>query len=469
MSGTPPNDRIRQIAILVSSVDAATGRQLLLHLPTATAKQVRAMAAELGPVSAEEKRRILSEFQRSAGGHSPVASSPSPQPQSTSQPSAASRPQAIDAAHADNFGGVNIPSVNSPALDPNAPAWTRLSTQALLRFVHGERPAVIAVVVSQLPPATAVNVLQELPQAMNREVLMRLAKLGEIDREAKAAIDEYLAERLTEYQHSLDSESENNRRIDALLSAAPLAIREQWHSILHPAAYAEDPTSAAPAPTEDAFASAPATTQDTHRSHVATAAPPHDFLAPRQNDSVEAVYRDAVITTNDAANAMPIASAAAQAQNQQTQPAASTQTAEQATSSGQLGESDTAHILPFSQSQSSGGPAKPTDYDWSLTRLEFERIVDLPPPKLAALLTAADTQTVLLALAGASPAFMNRFYRMLQPADANALRSRLERIGAIQLRDIDEAQRRVVELAISLHSPGATSEKTRPRQVQQAA
>lgn len=57
---------------------------------------------------------------------------------------------------------------------------------------------------------------------------------------------------------------------------------------------------------------------------------------------------------------------------------------------------------------------------------------------------------MLLALAGASPEFMKRFYRMLDRQDAKTLETRLQRIGVIQLHDVDEAQRRIVENAVGL-------------------
>ncbi|MEZ6074465.1 MAG: hypothetical protein R3C56_01965 [Pirellulaceae bacterium] len=63
---TTAQDRLRQIAILISSVDAAAARQILLHLPTDKARQVRALVSQLGNVAPEEKRKILADFQRSA-------------------------------------------------------------------------------------------------------------------------------------------------------------------------------------------------------------------------------------------------------------------------------------------------------------------------------------------------------------------------------------------------------------------
>jgi flagellar motor switch protein FliG len=80
-------------------------------------------------------------------------------------------------------------------------------------------------------------------------------------------------------------------------------------------------------------------------------------------------------------------------------------------------------------------------------QIEFEQILHLPPWMLAELLSNTDSQVVLLALAGATPQFMKRFMNMLDRRDARALQNRLQQIGSIRLRDVDDAQRQIVENA----------------------
>lgn len=62
MTTATMSDRLRQIAILISSVDSSAARQILLQLPTDTARQIRHLSTRLGEVSAEEKRRVLIDF-----------------------------------------------------------------------------------------------------------------------------------------------------------------------------------------------------------------------------------------------------------------------------------------------------------------------------------------------------------------------------------------------------------------------
>ena len=113
-------------------------------------------------------------------------------------------------------------------------------------------------------------------------------------------------------------------------------------------------------------------------------------------------------------------------------------------------QDDDPYIIPF---PGSGELPPLSNTDRSLIQIEFEQILSLSTQQLAQVLSAAESQTVLLALAGASPTFMKRFYAMLTKPDGKALASRLSKIGPLKLRDIDEAQRSIAELAAKLTSP----------------
>ncbi len=421
MTTAPSQDRLRQIAILISSVDAVAARQILLHLPTDAARQVRALANGLGAVSADERRKILAEFQRSA--NSSAATSPRPSTpasshsrtdSSSSNGMAAGTRLGESSDYRDDYergfaAGTRLGESSDYRGDandqqgPSSAPWTRLSTAALVRFVRDERNAVTAVVISQLSPAVAVEVLQNLPAAISHDVLLRLSRLQDIDPEAMQAIDEHLSQRLQQYQHHMQSEQENVRRITSLLAAAPPATRQQWSQLLTDALPpAEAVGQSTAAETAQHFPSSPLNSQANQPDHASQPSYAHPV------SKVELASDD----------------------------------------------SDAADILPFPH------PAQQkqmSPVDRSLIQLEFEQILTLPPTLLAHLLSSTESQTVLLALAGATPEFMKRFYRLLDRRDARALQSRLQQIGAIQLRDVDEAQWRIVENAASLRTARFTT------------
>lgn len=428
---TTGQDRLRQIAILISSVDAAAARQILLHLPTDKARQVRELVHQLGNVAPEEKRRILAEFQRSAASSARTPAARSPMSAAVNSPhhrvAGAHEPpgSSTDAyfagqstSAADAFDLLGQPAsaeqtanMSSEASSKGQSAWTGLNTTALVCFVRDERPAVTAVVISQLAPAVAVEVLQRLPLEISREVLLRLSRLQEIDPEAMQAIDEHLSQRLQEYQHHIQSELDNTRRIQSLMAAAPLALRNEWGALLGGAA----PVVAADS-TINHTAFNNSTFNNTAFGNTAfdnTVQTHHSGSSHHQLDTADARHVDALVNR---------------------------------TQSPQSPEASDILAFPGTATE------RPTKSRAERERIQFEfaQILQLPPTVLAQLLSSTDSQIVLLALAGASPEFMKRFYRMLDRRDAKALDARLQRIGAIHLSDVDEAQRRIVENASRL-------------------
>jgi flagellar motor switch protein FliG len=426
----PNSDRVRQIAILVSSVDATAARQLLLHLPTGLAKQVRALASQLGPISPAEKRSILAAFQQSNVNSSP------PKPVSPAA-TKAGNPVAADAVFSsdEQLGALPTAAMAAQAKgdepidgqSETAPAWTKLSTEALVRFVQGERVAVIAVVISQLAPKKAVEVLQHLPRDMHHAVIKRLSHLQDIDPDATAAIDEHLVERLSQYEYRVESEHENTRRLNALLSAAPLDLRDEWRNLL----------------SGDGVWSA----VETLRTKATIA------VEKSTSATIAELYGDAVIMTDSMVSTRPVtqatqatfandfsAGSAFASGTSATESTATTSTTQDLVADE---FEELADVLPFPTPASE----KQAAVDRILLHAEFERILTLSVQDLAVLLSNIDSQTVLLAFAGSSPEFMQRFTRMLKPSDAKMFVKRLQKIGPMNLREVDEAQRRIVESA----------------------
>ncbi|MFO0942209.1 MAG: FliG C-terminal domain-containing protein [Pirellulales bacterium] len=456
-SASTLENRLRQIAILVASVDTTAARQLLMHMPTEVAKRVRAMAANIGPVPPEERRALLAEFQKSQvqsksmsvtqESARPVTDAPSP-----SGPSGLQSPvYAVE------------PSVNSIA----EPSWTRLGVETLVRLVKIERPTVIAVVLQQLPAAQAAAVLQRLPRSTTREVLQTLGSMQDIDEEARQAIDEHLSERLRDYHHKMESELEQNRRMTELLSAAPPELKQQWAAWLRPDVYIDE-------------------------NSVQSARPVSATVAAL--NTLDRLYQSATITTSDAtwqnqSNQLTSNSAnsSATGSNSQSQPASASAAANNEQSSGasqavfgalsedgsranstkpksanspvernansvsgsrptsaQTETSERPHTIPFPGVRTNDDETPSlSDGQRKAIQAKMEKMLSLKPEQLAQLLSSLDSQTILYSLAGASPSFMKRFCNMLVPEDTTVLDQRLRRIGTVSLREIDQAQQRL--------------------------
>jgi flagellar motor switch protein FliG len=87
-------------------------------------------------------------------------------------------------------------------------------------------------------------------------------------------------------------------------------------------------------------------------------------------------------------------------------------------------------------------------------RLDFADLMELDDRTLATTIAAADPEIVLLALVGAPPEWLDRFLAHIPEAEVKAIRFRLDHFGPVRLSDVDEARRRLADLANRLALEG---------------
>ncbi|MCA9192742.1 MAG: hypothetical protein KDB03_13295 [Planctomycetales bacterium] len=404
-ASTHSSDKLRRIAILVASVEPATARQLLLHLPTAIAKQVRHLANSLTHIEPSERQQVIAEFQRSTSAASSVTSvshslgnTESAEPMRLTPP----KPVSLETmpTHVET-SGIRERVVQSKEFESSS----SYDVEALKRFAREERPPVIAVVISQLPPQVAVQVLQCLPAETCQDVLARLKHLQDIDPEAFQAIEQHIEVRLQEMAHRLKQESQNSQRLQAILSAAPEDLRKIWGSVME-----------------------------------------LELVEPNKTATQRQVTKPIEISQEVDSQSAPQAASIPKVAAKQVVPMGVSPEPGDTEAGPPTESADAAHIIPFPKSDRNEW----THIDRSLLQLQFEGLLDLPPALLAGLMSHVSSDLVLLALAGASKTFMTRFTAMLEKRDAKVLSARLQTIGALKLSDIDEAQRRIIELADKL-------------------
>lgn len=86
--------------------------------------------------------------------------------------------------------------------------------------------------------------------------------------------------------------------------------------------------------------------------------------------------------------------------------------------------------------------------------IEFVLLGKVDDHGWARILRAADPQTSLLALAGATPELVARLLKQLPPRDARALQRKMEQLGPVRLRDIEHAQQQLARIAALLAARG---------------
>ena len=461
MSAEGSSSQVRRIAILVTSLDASAGRQLLMAMPTDLARQVRRAMTQLGHVDPEEQRQILAEFRMQAigaGDHAHADREQAARP-TAGRSGEAIREERTQIENANGVGGGGVGGsgdgatgpLREPGLAPYglggrslAPSQSvqqrgvaSLDVHTLAELLRGERSTVVAVVLSQLEPRHGAELLGKLPKPLQREAIVSLSRIGQIDPEAMQAIDDHLSSRIADYHHRQAGESESTGRMHELLAAAAPELRSDWQNTLVQA----EPMLASRlgiAPPVQATvkeaARAAGKSNDVANSiademEAPKRAPRQPGLAPSGSSNANGAHMlellaNNVVTTDD----MRVVKTTTSNKPLQQPAATPALTEDEADDEG-------ARILPF--------PTKAT----SAASIRFEQILDLPAEQIGQILAAADTDVILYALAGASPAFMKRFMSMLDRADGRALQARLKQLRAINLKDVDAAQRRLCELA----------------------
>ena len=87
-------------------------------------------------------------------------------------------------------------------------------------------------------------------------------------------------------------------------------------------------------------------------------------------------------------------------------------------------------------------------------RFEPVEVADLDDESLAATLRAADAELIMLALVGALPPRIERFLAMVPEAQSRQIGRELKHLGPTRLSDVEEARRRLAELARRLAIEG---------------
>lgn len=107
--------------------------------------------------------------------------------------------RAVGDVKADNLMQRIIPDRRPPSLELASLELVRwLTPQSLTPLVTGEHPQAIAVLLVQLDPEVAAEVLHALPAAMQPDVVHRIATLGPVSPDAIAMLEELLTRRITE-------------------------------------------------------------------------------------------------------------------------------------------------------------------------------------------------------------------------------------------------------------------------------
>jgi len=176
---------IRKAAILVASLDQAAADVLLRQLGPERADLVRQAVAYLDEIGTEERQRIVDEFRRIG----PMLPSQLPSGIELDR-----MPVGQTFLSATGQTGMSAP----PPVGNGPPPFDFLrdaEDEKLANLLGGERPPTVALVLSNLPPERAGEVLARLAPAVQIEVVRRLVDLDNTDPETLGEIEKALEAR----------------------------------------------------------------------------------------------------------------------------------------------------------------------------------------------------------------------------------------------------------------------------------
>lgn len=180
------DQRIRQVAIVMQSLDASTAKGLLSQLPPEIARSVRQMMTKLGSVSSRERAEAFDSLEGMLGAmmenvsdgndsmDSPASALLSHSSGQLDRVEISSRGQMADAeAHSKTSSPVN----DQPSIHQAEIPWLSWDPATLATYLASERPAVIATVINQFSPERAKALLDHLPIQIASATLVALPHL----------------------------------------------------------------------------------------------------------------------------------------------------------------------------------------------------------------------------------------------------------------------------------------------------
>jgi flagellar motor switch protein FliG len=415
------DQRIRHVAIVLQSLDAATSRGLLSQLPPAQSKLVRQAMVQMGTVSPQERAAAFQSMQgllnaaglRSSPQRPSDAESLSPAAALLASQNSALNDQVVLSREAIQQQNAWEDQDQKNSFE-EAGSWRHMPAEALAEILQGERPIVIATVFNQVSVERATAISQALPMPVAAATLAALPNLHLADPEFLREIQLELERKIGLYQSPRKASAEGINKLQAIVASLPAGQQESWTRAIsqsNPVLGAKLGWNMVGNPAAEQSNSAPPTPVATDIAFVGSLP-----LTPTEEIS----SRDQVDENFDSSMVLPFRPIAADSHRKQ-------------------------RIAPEPVKEfEEKSPAIPVLQD----------LLQFSDKDFVAVLHACEPQTVLLALSGASKAFIKRVEKLIPAKDVKRLRSRLSTLSPIHLREVDAAQKELANTALRMLESG---------------
>ncbi|MCY2975379.1 MAG: hypothetical protein NTW52_12015 [Planctomycetota bacterium] len=426
MTKSNSQQRIRQVAIVLTCVDAQTKLRLLGQIPSDQARLVRQEIARLGQVDPREREQALKAFQSltqssskqntSARKPSPVGAAANPNgqwPRSSSpyesssedldsgNPAAELLDNDFDPVHDEididyqsrarsrenqsEFEPVHSNSVEPFVTHSGWEGFPASSGADIAKLLADERPTVVATVLKQVSTQLGAAILAALPSRLAASALSTIPNLDAIDQTIMRDVHETLREKLVTYRSQFAPDAPDIQHIQSLLAIVPESKRRMVEQ---------------------------------------------DLIV--ENSSLA----DSLGISLDAAS-MPVDSHIEATAKSTIQESASSVMASRMTSRNLQEEALTDNTL-----------------------LTFDDLEDLSPESLATVFRQSDPDTILIALTGAAIQLRTRLESMIGPNNLGRLRARIESLKNVGTESRFAAREEITRKANELMRSGVVAAPT---------
>ncbi|QDV66934.1 Flagellar motor switch protein FliG [Rosistilla carotiformis] len=204
---------LRRVAVLLDSLDQVTATQLLAKMPPSRAAQVRYAISQLSGIDPLERKMAIADFMQKSQS---VTTPRTPPVHSEPVVAAAHTTTASPAEHSADE--------EAESHDP-LHFLNEMPIRALVSALSDEHPQTVAIVLASMQPAVAAKLLGDLPTAVCKSAIQRLAAITEIPSQAIQEISEHLQGLMKKVMPA--EPQAGSRSLASILTHLDLTQREQ--------------------------------------------------------------------------------------------------------------------------------------------------------------------------------------------------------------------------------------------------
>jgi flagellar motor switch protein FliG len=425
---------LRRVAIVLRALPPEVAGELLGSIGPQAKQAIHRTMSSLSDVDPLEQRRAYQAFKISLQ----TQPSRSPEPPGRDEDEITIRPSAAE-SNQPTSRVVSSPITEDRSGASNSSPLSFLSDvddDTLIHLLAVEHPQAIALVLASIAAPHAARLLPRLDPQTQSDTLSRIGRLGNIPKTAVAEIAEHFKNRVAQRPDSQQRAS-GQRALHAILAELPSSANQPPQP-----------------PVADQQPAAPRTAAP--RTATPRTATPRTATPPAPEPIAEDGFPSSSVPTIDLTHKLRVA--------EHTKPTAEQQSDRNTPETGGIPIDDPRNeqsnidalaaqqLLGERPEQESQETVDERSVDLDSTDAIHAYLMQLPPLDLCHALGSVETRFAMLALCGLPNPVAEAVFEILPRAKTKQVRSRMNSLGSLQLREIDDAKEKVARASVALNS-----------------